>query len=262
MNESSQTPISPEPPIDPAQVPQPRPAQVPFRWELPAKKPWVTYALIGFTLVVFIGQLLSEAISGIDILAALGAKVNDAIVNGEYWRFITPVFLHGSVLHIAFNMYALYVLGPGLELHYGHERFVFLYFIGGLAGVVCSFLFTKNASLGASTAIFGLLGAQGVFIYQNQKLYRNARSRLTNLLMILAINLAMGFTGLVDNWGHLGGLMGGLAYAWLAGPLWFIQRDGDGIEVLDKRKPRNVRIIGIGLFIYFILMGVIGIIKK
>lgn len=67
MNESSQTPTSPEPPIEPAQVPQSRPAQVPFHWELPAKKPWVTYALIGFTLLVFIGQLFSEAISGIDI---------------------------------------------------------------------------------------------------------------------------------------------------------------------------------------------------
>jgi rhomboid protease GluP len=261
MTSNQLPPSQPEPPQEQAPASQARPIQIPFRWVLPAKKPWATYALIGITLAVYVAQLISQNITGVDLVAALGMKINDAIANGQYWRFITPVFLHGSIIHIAFNMYALYALGPGLELHYGHERFLILYFVGGLAGVVFSFLFSKSASLGASTAIFGLLGAQGVFIYQNRKLYRNARSMLMNLLMFLAINLVMGFSGIFDNWGHLGGLLGGLAYSWLAGPLWEAQRSADGIDVLDKRSPRNARIIGIGLLLYFILMGVIGIVR-
>lgn len=260
MTTSEQPSLPPESSQTPA--PSVHPAQIPFRWVLPAKKPWATYILLGFTVLVFLGQFITKSLIGIDVLASLGAKVNDAIIQGQYWRLITPVFLHASILHLAFNMYALYVLGPGLELHYGHERFLFLYFIGGLAGVVASFLFNKDASLGASTVIFGLLGAQGVFVYQNQKLYRNARSMLKNLLFILAVNLAMGFSGMIDNWGHVGGLLGGLVYSWLAGPIWQAHRSETGIDVMDKRSPKSARMIGIGLLLYFILMGVIGIVKR
>jgi rhomboid protease GluP len=108
---------------------------------------------------------------GFDVPAALGMKVNELIIHGQIWRLITPVLLHGSILHLGFNMYALYILGPGLERFYGHWRFLTLYLLAGFAGNVMSFIFSPNPSLGASTAIFGLLGAQGVFLYHNRGIY-------------------------------------------------------------------------------------------
>jgi len=122
---------------------------------------------------------LSTAIFGTtDVAAILGEKVNDLIRAGQLWRLITPVFLHDSslpygLLHIGFNMYALFLYGRGLEGRFGHWRFTLLYFLSAYAGNVLSFLITPNPSLGASTAIFGLLAAEGIFILQNRKLLGN-----------------------------------------------------------------------------------------
>jgi rhomboid protease GluP len=87
------------------------------------------------------------------------------------WRLFTPLLLHGSIAHIGFNMYALFIIGPGLERYYGHLRFLVLYLLAGFAGNVFSFLFTPALSVGASTAIFGLVAAQGVFLYRHRQLF-------------------------------------------------------------------------------------------
>jgi hypothetical protein len=108
--------------------------------------PFVVYTLLGITFAVYLLQMASQFALGVDYPAAIGMKVNPQIVNGELWRLITPMFLHGSILHIGFNMYALYVLGPGLERHYGHWRFLGLYALSGFAGNVMSFLFSSAPS--------------------------------------------------------------------------------------------------------------------
>lgn len=97
--------------------------------------PWVSYTLLGLTTLVFLLQLATQSMLGYDLPAAVGAKVNELIVAGQYWRLLTPVFLHANFMHFGFNMYALFVLGPGLERLYGHERFIYLYFLGALAGI-------------------------------------------------------------------------------------------------------------------------------
>jgi rhomboid protease GluP len=90
-------------------------------------------------------------------------------------------------------MYALFILGPGLERYYGHMRFLLLYLLAGFAGNVISFLFTPGLSVGASTAIFGLVAAQGVFLFRHRQLFgASARSGLMNILFIVAINLFLG----------------------------------------------------------------------
>jgi rhomboid protease GluP len=177
--------------------------------------------LLGLISVVFLGQLASEQLLGGDLLAALGAKVNSAIVAGEYWRLVTPIFLHGSLLHFFFNMYALYYLGREVEAFMGTVRFVLLFFYAGVAGTVFSLLFTPNPSLGASGAIFGLIGAQAVFLYRNRQLFgERGRRGLQQIILIALINLAIGLRGNIDNWAHLGGLLGGLALGWALGPAW------------------------------------------
>ena len=110
-------------------------------------------------------------------------------------------------------------MGTSLERYFGHRRFLLLYVLGAFAGNVASFLFTTGFSVGASTAIFGLIGAEGVFLYQNRKLFGSeARRALGNVIFVAAINLfIIGSLPYIDNWGHIGGLIGGLMFTSCAG---------------------------------------------
>lgn len=228
---------TPPPPV-PSQPPQERWVTV----SLPVRRPWVTYTLIALGALLFLAQWLSEYLLHFDLPAALGMKVNELILQGQWWRLITPAFLHGSLMHLAFNLYALYSLGPALESHYGHGRLALLYFLGALGGNVFSFLFTRNPSLGSSTAIFGLLGAFGVFLYQNRRLFgAGARQALGNVLLIALANLIIGLSPRIDNWGHLGGLLAGGAFAWFAGPLYhLVLEEGQPPRLANARSPLQV----------------------
>jgi rhomboid protease GluP len=209
----------------------------------PGFTPWVTYILMGVTLLIFAGQYLTQSQLGIDLFAVYGMKINRAIISGELWRLVTPIFLHGSLTHIGFNMYALFILGPGLERTYGRSRYLMLYFLSGIAGNVVSFYFSPNNSLGASTSIFGLVAAQGVFIFRNREFFgKQARSLLGNLFLIVAVNLMLGLMPGIDNWGHMGGLLGGLAFAWTSGPLLAVNwlPGGGGYRMVDQNLSTQV----------------------
>jgi len=221
----------------------------PRRIRRQADLPYINYVMIGLCVLVYLGQLISQALLGGDLLSVYGAKSNAAILRGEYWRLITPVWLHGSLLHIAFNMYALVIFGASLERFYGHGRFLLLFLLSGYAGNVISFMMTPSNSLGSSTAIFGLLAAQGVFIYQNRALIRNSRSLLINTIAIAAINLFLGLSPGIDNWGHLGGLIGGLAFAWSAGPVWE-ENAFTGARAV-KRDATRVVLVAVGVAVVF-----------
>ena len=218
----------------------------------------ISYYIIGATVLCYLLQNISELLFGYDYLLLLGAKINAFILQGEIWRFITPLLLHGSILHIGFNMYALYSIGPSLESRYGAKSFIYLYLISGLWGNTFSFLFTQSASLGASTAIFGLIAAQGVYIYKNRLLLgQAARPMLMNILMVIAINLALGLSAGIDNWGHLGGLIGGLFYAWFAGPTYGIESTLTlgNIVIPHSKNPRLVSLAAVLLATALILLG-------
>jgi len=227
--------------------------------QLAARTPWVSYTLIGLSVGFFILQFLSQYLLGNDFLAYFGAKNNELILAGQYWRLITPVFLHDStaIFHIAFNMYALYVLGPGLEQNYGHGPFLGLYLISGFAGNVISFWMTPNPSLGASTAIFGLVAAEAVFVYQNRFMFGGRATRvLINLLTIVAINFAIGLTPGIDNWGHLGGLIGGLAFAWLGGPVYQVTGIMPDLKLVNVRSRHQTLVVGIVVFLIFAFLAI------
>ncbi len=254
MNETPASPFNVEP------APAPQTVSV----ALPSLAPKVTYALIGFTVFMYILQLLSVAVFGyatsqIDWLEIYGARFNTAIRMGELWRFITPVFLHGSPMHIFFNMYALLSIGSFLEQQFGHGRFALLYFLGAFSGNVFSFLLTgeNGYSVGASTAVFGLVAAQGVFFYQNRKLFGSqARQAISNSVVIIAINLFIGLTPGIDNWGHVGGLLGGAIFAWFASPHWEVAGTSFGLKLQDRREFRDI-VLGAGLVI--IIFGLLAV---
>jgi rhomboid protease GluP len=203
--------------------------------QLPRLTPYFTIALLSVTIAVFLAQIITQYLLGFDLPSLLGLKVNQLILRGEVWRLITPVFLHGSLLHIGFNLYALYILGPALESHYGHGRFLALYLISGFAGNVLSFLFSSAPSLGSSTAIFGLLGAEGIFLYRNREIFgARAQRALGNVILIAVVNLVIGMSPGIDNWGHVGGLLAGTFFAWFAGPLYHLEGDSFFPRLVDE----------------------------
>ncbi len=175
-----------------------------------------TFALLGAIVLVYV---ISLVLSGgifqptLGVLVLLGAKVNSMIAGGAYWRLLTATFLHASLIHIFFNGYALYALGPETERIYETRRFLALYFLAGLSGSLASYLMSSAVSVGASGAIFGLIGGLGVFYYLNRATLGDfGKAQVQNMISIAMINLFIGFAsqGTIDNWGHLGGLVGGV----------------------------------------------------
>ena len=257
---SNTNPAGDRPPV-PGQYPQTGQQPVQSNVRVPNSRPWVSYTMIGLCVFVFLLQNLSSNFLGNDYLVAFGAKINQYILAGEFWRFITPLFLHASIIHIAFNMYALFILGPGLERFYGHGRFLALYMLGGFAGNVLSFLFLPSAeSIGASTAIFALVAAQGIFIFKNRFLYGSrARSLMINTAGIVIINFAFGLAPQtnVDNFGHLGGLLGGLAFAWFASPVFKVEGLTPNLYLEDQTTSSQAVISGLVVALIFCMLAAI-----
>jgi rhomboid protease GluP len=214
------------------------------RVEIPDRKTIITPSLMVITGFVYLIQLLSSFLAGYDIPAYLGLKVNELILEGQVWRFLTPVFLHGSILHIGFNMYALYILGRRLESFYGPYRFLGLYIIAGISGNLLSFLFTISPSLGSSTAVFGLLGAEGIFIYQHRKLFGDQfQTALRQIIQVAVVNILIGLSPGIDNWGHIGGLLGGMAFSWFGGPLFELQGSPPILKMVDTRSDKTASLV-------------------
>ena len=231
---------------EPAPAPEPIPTRQRSYVRMPSLPPVATYILIGFTVFVYILQMLGSALLGdstygTDIVTYYGARISEAINAGQLWRLITPVFLHGSLMHIFFNMYALLSVGTLLERHFGHGRFLLLYFLGAFSGNVLSYLFTQGYSVGASTAVFGLIAAEAIFFYQNRELFGSyARQAISNAVFIIVINLFLGLAPNIDTWGHIGGLLGGAMFAWFAGPKWLMVGIPPEFSLHDERESREV----------------------
>lgn len=170
---------------------------------------WVSKVLIGINLVAFV---LEYAVADFKTrFFDIGAfpppplEAQLGVAAGEYYRLLTSAFLHEGVLHLLLNMYALYLFGPALEAALGRVRFAALYLVAALGGSAVSYAFSPPAqpSLGASGAVFGLLGAYFV-------VSRRLRRDTTPLLVLLAINLGYGFLVPRVDWkAHLGGLAAG-----------------------------------------------------
>jgi len=188
----------------------------------------VTKVLIGINVALFLAELLFGAVGVMGggstrVLVDMGALVPLFVgVNHEYWRLFTAMFLHGSLLHIAFNMYALYIGGSYLEMIAGRGKY--LYVVAGVAGNVAVYLLAApiSVTIGASTAIFGIFGA--LFIYSLHNRDSAVGRALSSMGTVILINLVITFVVPGISWqGHVGGLIGGvLAVEALT---WFGQRD-------------------------------------
>ena len=142
------------------------------------------------------------------LLFKFGANLKEAIVAGEVWRLLTCAFLHASIIHLIFNMYALYILGNQLESYIGKAKFLIVYIISAISGSLMSCIFTNSLSIGASGAIFGLLGSLVYFGYHFRLYLGNILK--SQIVPLIIINLLIGFAfSSIDNAAHIGGLIGG-----------------------------------------------------
>jgi len=174
----------------------------------------VTKILIALNAAIY----LITAVQGGGLNAPGGALFNKwllfgpFVAHGDWWRLVTTMFLHASIVHIGFNMVALYFIGTPVEQYLGSTRYIGLYFVSGLAGSAGALLQTPGVTVGASGAIFGILGA--MLIIEWQVTGRLAGQAATWIV----INFVLMFAIPGISWGgHLGGLIGGilvtLAYA-------------------------------------------------
>lgn len=179
---------------------------------------YVSKALIALNVLVFVAQQVSPSIERHLVLVGRafdGGVQPVGVAEGEYYRLLTAAFLHANLLHIALNMYAVYLFGPPLEAALGRVRFVALYLVSALGGSALSYAFSApgQPSLGASGAVFGLLGA---FFVVTRRMGRET----SGLVVLLVINLGFSFLAPNIDWrAHVGGLLAGgltgiaLAYA-------------------------------------------------
>ncbi|GAW64609.1 membrane-associated serine protease [Ligilactobacillus acidipiscis DSM 15836] len=179
------------------------------------QRPSATYFLIIINIIVYLLMTVAGGSENTNVLVFFGAKVNQLIGQGEWWRLFTPMFIHIGLQHIVLNMVTLYFIGIQIEAVFGKWRFVILYLISGLGGNIASFVFSPSISAGASTSIFGLFGA---FLMLGESYRQNPYIRATakQFLILVILNLGLGFTG-IDIAGHIGGLLAGFLTAYVLG---------------------------------------------
>ncbi|MGI5885477.1 MAG: rhomboid family intramembrane serine protease [Candidatus Spyradocola sp.] len=195
--------------------------QQPERISINRSRPYVTYALIGINVAVFLVELFLQYVLrwpyGQTILT-LGAKENLLIASGQYWRLLTACFLHANFMHILSNLIGLYFWGPHAELLLGRMRYLVVYLAAGLFGSLLSFAVSDplSVSVGASGAIFGIFGALLYFRTRHKQVFNQVFGM--QVLAFIGLNLLNGFlsTG-IDNLGHIGGLIGGFCAAYAVG---------------------------------------------
>ena len=171
------------------------------------KYPIITYILILINIFMYILPILY---SKDQTILGQFCIYGDYVRRGEYYRLLTGTFLHANIIHLLCNMYALYILGSQLESFIGKVKFLIIYLFSALTGSLLSLIFLNNGiSIGASGAVFGLAGAL-IYFGLHYRVYLGSVVK-TNLIPIIVLNLCLGFMVKgIDNWAHIGGLIGGI----------------------------------------------------
>ena len=176
-----------------------------------------TIALVIVIVLVF----AIELVTGIP-LTQMFANASWLVWQGEVWRLVTAMFLHAGLLHLVVNLISLFQLGRFYELMFGTRRFLFIYFTTGLAASLASVFWTRAASVGASGAIFGVLGAF-IFSIRRSPLWRHhpaGKSLVSQAIFLIAANIILTWTiPQIDKAGHVGGLVAGLLLGAVLPPL-------------------------------------------
>ncbi|KAI3715729.1 hypothetical protein L6452_22715 [Arctium lappa] len=200
----------------------------------PVNKRILTDILLAVNVLAYVAQVASQG-----KLLMWGAKVNGLIDKGELWRLVTSAFLHANVGHLMINCYSLNSIGPTMEHLSGPRRYLAIYMTSAVASSTMSYWLSKAPAVGASGAIFGLVGSFAIFVLRHNNMVKGGVGDLKHVARVIALNMAIGMLSRgIDNWGHLGGLIGGIATSWLIGPAWkFESASHHGRKVLVDKAP-------------------------
>ncbi|XP_009795484.1 RHOMBOID-like protein 10, chloroplastic [Nicotiana sylvestris] len=198
-----------------------------------SERKW-TNIFLALNILVYIAQVATDG-----KLLFWGAKINSLINKGQLWRLITSSFLHANIGHLMVNCYSLNSVGPGVEKISGPRRYVALYLTSAIASSAMSYWLSKAPAVGASGAISGLVGSFAVFVLRHRGMVKGTEGDLRYIANVIVLNMAIGLLNKgIDNWGHLGGLIGGAAASWLLGPAWKIQSiSSEGRRVFADTAP-------------------------
>ena len=231
---SSQSDLAPRPVAPPPQIGD---LANPFA-RLQPNSP-VTYILVGLIVLIFFFTASQGALDNSSVLIQYGSTYGPFMIDdGQLWRLFSSMFLHASNGHILFNSLALYSLGREIERIYGSGRFLILYLLSGLAGSLLSFAIRGYAefSVGASGAIFGIAGVNLAFYYfYRERLGKFGQDQFQSMLRLVGINLLIGFVYIsINNWAHIGGLIGGAILGYMMLPYYTVTETLPTVEIEDR----------------------------
>ena len=205
------------------------------------KKIVVNYVILGILALIF---LMSFIFNKSDYLILRFGVSRPFIRLGEYFRLLTGTFIHVDIFHLLGNGYALYIIGSQIENFYGKTKFIIIYLVSALTGSLLSICMHETFSIGASGAIFGLLGSLLYFGYHYRVYFGSVI--INKILPVIIFNLVLGFmiSG-VDNFAHIGGLIGGILISMAL-----------GINSKDKKRDRiNGAILTIIFIAFLVYLG-------
>jgi len=224
-----------------------------------AYRPYFTISVSLLQIVIFAIELVynNGVTSGwwINVnqttLINLGAKVTPLIQQGEWWRLITATYLHAGILHLLFNIFSQLVIGVQTERFIGWWRIAFIYFCSGVGGCLASAIFLPRAlEVGASSAIYGLLGIFFVDLAVNWALHDRKKTKIVQITTATALSLAVGLLPYIDNFAHIGGLITGIFASLVIVPRQYLL--SHNYEYIARRRTiRRAIIGGVLLVAYF-----------
>ncbi len=179
-----------------------------------------TLTIVALCSAIFGWEIATGALESEDAIVEAGALVTDRLVRGEAWRLVSSMFLHGSVEHLLGNMVALYILGLACEHAFGSATMLAIYAIAGIVGGLASAAVVAMPTVGASGAIFGLMGCAVAMLARRRRELHVRDSRIGLVLAVWALwQLALGLVSpMVANMAHIGGLLAGAVLGWVIVP--------------------------------------------
>jgi membrane associated rhomboid family serine protease len=227
---------------------------LPLKFVNAPQRPYLTYALIVVNALVFLVRYLDPTLAA-HLLLGGWLDPYGVVKEGEWWRLVTLMFLHANVQHVLMNNLALYTIGSSVETTYGRTRFLLVYFLGGLLGSVLQLLLGGDGpAVGASGAVFALVGAEIVHLRLHRDFYLMGQRRLQQLLVMAGLNLAVGlFSVQIANWAHIGGFIGGALLAWRISPRFSVETENlpdkpEALPAIDTHPMQKQRWLEMGAY--------------
>jgi rhomboid protease GluP len=217
------------------------------QYEVPKVTPLLTYVILIFNISLYIAGLalrFGKGESSAEDYFYMLALVDEEVAHGEYYRLLTSSFMHDSFQHLALNVFALFQIAPEVESVLGYQTFLAVYLLAGLGGSTATFIFGDTITVGASSCIFGLIGAMGGYLWKNRSV--QSQGQLTLVGLVVAVNLVMGSkdSSSIDNLGHVAGLFSGLYLGWgmaprLVAPPQSADADNTAASSQQQQKTTN-----------------------